>query len=73
MITLFSLLTNRAEWIIFSINQKGCDEEEYTLPLKRESGCRSGAERPLEGRRVEGSFRAGELNAVSGFRVLMRK
>lgn len=43
--------------------KKGSDEEEYALPLIRESGCLSGAERPLEGRNAEGSFQAGEPRA----------
>lgn len=46
---------------------KGYDEEEYALPLKREGGCRfplgTDAERPPEGKDVEGSFRTGEPRA----------
>jgi len=45
--------------------QKSCDEEEYSSPLKRESGCpqNTDAERLLEGKDEEGSFRAGEPKA----------
>ncbi len=49
-------------YYINAIERKGCDEEEYALPLKRESGCpKLGAERLLEGKGAEGSFQAGSL------------
>ena len=55
-------LTNTSQSPILSLLiSKGHDEEEYTLPLAREGGCRLRicAGRLPEGKDVEGSFRAG--------------
>ena len=44
-------------YYIYAIERKGCDEEEYALPLDREGGYpETDAERLPEGRDAEGSF-----------------